>query len=110
MKKKHVVMILALPTLAVLAQISFTLVAGVSISLKNLGTFWDGVLFFLVGITIAGIPLYVWIPLGIAGYGVGTWLFLTSRLRGQIRLGMGLSMLPVLIIVLAFFFLGYRGP
>ncbi|MCL2104397.1 MAG: hypothetical protein FWH21_04990 [Kiritimatiellaeota bacterium] len=95
MKKKYTAMILALPTLAVLVLGYFTLVLGE---------------IFLFCVTLVGIPAYAWILLGVAGYGTGVWLLLTSQLCSQITLGTGLAALPILIIVLAHFFAEYHGP
>ena len=108
MKKKYAAMILALPTLAILALVCVTLCFGILD--EGLATYLDCVLLLLVCHTIAGIPAIVWLFLGLAGYTAGAWLLLTARSRVWLRLGAGLSMLPVIAVVLAFFFLEYHGP
>jgi len=108
MKKKCAVLILLLPTLSVLALVFFTLSFG--FPADRLATYFGNILFVLVCFTISGIPAYAWLLAGIVGFGVGARLLLTSQSCGRIRLGVALSMIPVLAIILAFFFTRYRGP
>jgi len=95
MRKRTLITILTLPTLAVLVLGFFTLAGG-------------GITLFCF--FLAGIPAWVWLLLGVTGYGIGIRLLRTSRLRGRIALGVGLSMLPVLIVVLSYLFAEYDGP
>ena len=108
MKKKYAAMILVLPALAVVTFIGAILCLGFEAG--SIGEYLEGVLFLLVYHTIAGISAIVWLFLGVAGFTAGAWLLLTARSRVWLRLGAGLSMLPVIAVVLAFFFLEYRGP
>ena len=107
LKKKYAAMVLALPTLAMLGFIGYTLPA--TFEVGSLWMYLIGILFFPF-FFIVGIPAYVWVPLSFVGFGTGTWLLLASRSRVLIGLGIFLSMLPVLTIVLGFFFSGYQGP
>jgi uncharacterized RDD family membrane protein YckC len=88
MKKRVLAIILALPTLAVLMLAYFSI-------------------FY---VAIVGIPAVFWLVLGIAGYVMGARLLRASQSHGKIALGVALSMLPILIVVLAFFFGKYVGP
>jgi len=108
MKKKYAAMVLGLPTLAMLVLLYFTLAPGAPA--ESLKRYLDDILFGLVCFTIVRIPAYVWLFLSVSGFGVGAWLVRASRSRGWIVLGAFLSMLPVLTIILGFFFIGYRGP
>ena len=108
MRKKYAAMVLVLPTLAMLVLLYFVLAVG--FPADSLRRYLDSTLFHLVCFTIAGIPAYIWFFLSVVGFCVGTWLVLASRSRGWIILGAFLSMLPVLTIILGFFFMGYRGP
>lgn len=100
--------VIAVNTLAALGLLYVTLTLG--LPADSLRGYLDHTLFALVCITIIGVPAYVWLLLGLAGFGVGVRLLLASRSRGLAAIGLSLSMLPVLIIILGYFFSGYRGP
>ena len=101
-------MILALPTLAMLALGYFALIP--NYPMASIDEYLYCVLMLLVCVTIAGIPTFVWLLLGIASFVSGAWLLLASRSRDWLSLGAILSMFPILVLVLGIFFWDYRGP
>ena len=108
MRKRYAAMILALPTLVLMALTCVTLYIG-SWAEHPVDAL-DIVLLMLVCHTIGGISAYIWLLVGIVGFAVGAWLLLTSRSRDWLSLGAILSMFPVIVAALAFFFLEYHGP
>lgn len=118
MKKRYSACILTLPTLATLAilfvSLGTPLLACLSEHSTSIGEYLGFVAFPLVTVSLFGVPGYVVVPMSLAGFGIGTWLLLSSASRARsvivLSIAIVLAMLPIALACLVPTCSKYHGP